>query len=342
MIVGILTARNLEIVSVTKLKTDVVGIGNAIVDVFAICDDDFLARNSMAKGVMTLVDHSAASALYTRMDGTTESSGGSAANTVAGIAALGGQTSFIGKTRDDELGEIFRNDIQSLGVHFDTPPTTDGAGTARCLVFVTDDAQRTMATYLGACVSLVPDDIAPDLILGAKVTYLEGYLWDPPEAKLAFRKAAKLANDNGRQIALSLSDPFCVERYRKEFMEFIRTQVDIVFANEDEIISLYMAKDFREAVAAVKNDCELAVITLGAKGSLIVTNDGEYKIEAAPVETVVDTTGAGDLYAAGFLYGYTAGRDTATCGLYGSRAAAEVISHFGARPERPLKEVVVG
>ena len=240
-------------------ETDVVGIGNAIVDVFATCKDDFLAENGLTKGAMTLVDQEMESALYTGMGGTRESSGGSAANTVAGIAALGGKTSFIGKTRDDKLGEIFRNDIQSLGVHFGTLPATDGAGTARCLVFVTEDAQRTMATYLGACVSLVPDDVSPDLILGAKVTYLEGYLWDPPEAKLAFRKAAKLANDNGRQIALSLSDPFCVERYRKEFIEFIKTQVDIVFANEDEITSLYMAKDFKEAVSAIKNDCELEI-----------------------------------------------------------------------------------
>ena len=326
----------------SNATTDVLGIGNAIVDVFSSCEEEFLESNGIAKGAMTLVDQSGAAVLYEKMAGAKESSGGSAANTVAGIASMGGRASFIGKICDDKLGAVFQKDIRSLGVHFDTSPTTSGAATARCLVFVTEDAQRTMATYLGACVNLKPEDVDPTLILDAKVTYLEGYLWDPPEAKLAFQKAAKVAHDNGREIALSLSDAFCVERYRDEFLDFVGTQVDILFANEEEIISLYSAKKLEDAVAKVRRDCRLGVVTLGAKGSLVVCGDNCYDVEAAPVEAVVDTTGAGDLYAAGFLFGYTRGSDYLTCGLYGARAAAEIISHYGARPEKLLKEVVVG
>ena len=327
---------------VSKAKTDVLGIGNAIVDVFSSCSDEFLKENGMAKGMMTLVDQGGASALYEKIAVTIESSGGSAANTMAGIASMGGRASFIGKIRDDKLGVTFQDDIRSLGVYFDTPPTTSGASTARCLVFVTEDAQRTMATYLGACVHLKSEDVDPELILGAKVTYLEGYLWDPPEAKLAFRKAAKVAHENDREIALSLSDPFCVERYRTEFLEFVGSHVDILFANEEEITSLYKAKKLQDVIAEVRRDCKIGVITLGAKGSLVVCGDDSYNIKATSIQRVVDSTGAGDLYAAGFLFGYARGCDYLTCGLYGSRAAAEVIGHYGARPEKPLKEVVVG
>ena len=326
----------------SMVETDVVGIGNAIVDVFTSCGDEFLKENGLAKGAMTLVNEAEASALYETMVGAKESSGGSAANTIAGIASMGGQASFIGKIRNDKLGAAFTTDIHSLGVHFETAAATTGASTARCLVFVTPDAQRTMATYLGACVNLVPDDVNTALILEAKITYLEGYLWDPPEAKSAFRKAARFAHENDREIALSLSDPFCVDRYRKEFVEFTRTEVDILFANEDEIISLYLVKTLKEAVAEVRKHCKTGVITLGARGSLIVCGNDVYNISPASSEGVVDTTGAGDLYAAGFLFGYTRGCDYPTCGLYGSRAAAEIISHYGARPETRLKEIIVG
>ena len=326
----------------STVEKDVLGIGNAIVDVFSSCGDEFIKENGLVKGAMTLVDQEEASKLYESMVETKESSGGSAANTIAGVASMGGQASFIGKIRNDKLGTAFTRDIHSLGVQFDTTVATSGASTARCLVFVTPDAQRTMATYLGACVNLVPDDVDSASIIGAKITYLEGYLWDPPEAKLAFRKAARLAHDNDREIALSLSDPFCVDRYRSEFLEFTSTEVDILFANEDEVTSLYRVKTLKEAILEVRKHCETAVITLGEKGSLIVRGDAVYDIAAISPEGVVDTTGAGDLYAAGFLYGHTHGCDYPTCGLYGSRAAAEVISHYGARPERSLKDLMVG
>lgn len=319
---------------------DVVGIGNAIVDVIAHADDGFLAKHGLNKGAMTLIDAARAEALYAVMGPGIECSGGSAGNTMAGLASLGGRGAYIGKVRDDQLGQVFRHDIRAAGVAFDTPPTTSGAPTARCLVMVTPDAQRTMNTYLGACVELGPEDIDPFAIGAAQVTYLEGYLWDPPRAKEAFRKAAELAHAAGRKVSLSLSDPFCVDRHRAEFRDLVRNHVDILFANEAEILSLYEVGDFDRAVAAARQDCELAAVTRSAAGSVVVTRDGVHAVQAAPVARVVDTTGAGDLYASGFLYGYTRGRPPAECARLGAIAAAEVISHFGARPETPLKNLI--
>jgi sugar/nucleoside kinase (ribokinase family) len=319
---------------------DVIGIGNAIVDVIAQADDGFLAKNDLPKGAMTLIDESRAEALYGQMGPGVECSGGSAANTTAGVAALGGRAGFVGKVRDDQLGNVFAHDLRSMGVAFETEAATEGASTARCLVLVTPDAQRTMNTFLGACVDLTPDDVDTDAIARAKVTYLEGYLWDPAQAKDAFRKAMTAAHGADRKVALSLSDPFCVDRYRSEFLELAEHQVDILFANEAEITSLYQASDFDEALQHVRGHCEIAVLTRGEKGSVVVSGDELHVIDPEPVATLVDTTGAGDLFAAGFLAGLTQGRDLHDCGRMGSIAAAEVISHFGARPEADIAALV--
>ena len=318
----------------------VAALGNAIVDVIVKVENSFLVDNSIEKGVMTVIDADQAEALYNKLVVETEMSGGSAANTVAGLASMGGRGAFIGKVRNDELGAIFQRDIRSLGVRFDTPPATSGAGTARCLVLVTEDAERTMNTYLGACVGLETEDVDADLIRASDVTYLEGYLWDPPGAKAAFRRALRIAHESGRAVALTLSDPFCVDRYREEFAELVAESVDILFANEREIISLYKAKDLTGAVRQVRSHCKVAALTLGARGSMVVSGSEVHTVEVAPVAQVVDTTGAGDMYAAGFLFGYTGGYDLATCGAYGSIAAAEVISHYGARPVTPLSELI--
>jgi len=325
---------------VSKAGFNVVAIGNAIVDVIVKTNTDFLLENEIEKGVMTLIDADQAEGLYEKVIPALETSGGSAANTIAGLVSMGGSGAFIGKVRDDELGNIFRRDIQSLGVRFDTPLATSGAGTARCLVLVTDDADRTMNTYLGACVGLEAEDVDADLIRAAQVTYLEGYLWDPENAKEAFRKAMEVAHGAGRLVALTLSDPFCVDRHRAEFVQLVEGGVDILFANEQEIISLYEAKNLEEAVRQVQTNCKVAALTLGARGSMVVSGNQVYMVEAAPVEQVVDTTGAGDLYAAGFLFGYTAGFDHPTCGSYGAQASAEVISHYGARPKIRLSDLV--
>ena len=319
---------------------DVVGIGNAIVDVVAKADDSFLVAQELPKGAMTLIDSARAEALYADMGPAREVSGGSAANTVAGVASLGGRGAFVGKVHDDQLGAIFRHDIRAIGVTFDTPPSVGGAPTARSLIFVTPDAQRTMNTYLGACVELGPEDIDPAQIGAAKVTYLEGYLWDPPGAKQAFVKAAQLAHEAGRKVALSLSDPFCVERYRDEFRELVDGHIDLLFANEVEVCSLYETDSFDDALQAVRGRCEIAVLTRSDKGSVVLAGDEVHLVDVAKVERLVDTTGAGDLYAAGFLYGYTQGRPLYDCGRIGAIAAAEVISHFGARPEADLARLV--
>ncbi len=319
---------------------DVVGIGNAIVDVLAQTDDAFLDAHDLPKGAMTLIDEAQANTLYGQMGPGVECSGGSAANTIAGVAALGGKAGFVGKVRDDQLGTVFSHDLKSLGVEFGTPPASRGAPTARCLVLVTPDAQRTMSTFLGACVALGPDDVDDSQIARAKITYLEGYLWDPPQVKEAFRKAMKTAHAAGRKVALSLSDPFCVDRYRREFVELAEHQIDILFANETEITSLYQAEDFDTALQHVRGHCEIAVLTRGAKGSVVVRGDELHVIDPEPVPTLVDTTGAGDLYAAGFLAGLTQGRDLHACGRMGSIAAAEVIGHFGARPEADLNALM--
>jgi sugar/nucleoside kinase (ribokinase family) len=318
---------------------DVVGIGNAIVDVIAHAGEAFIAAEGFDKGAMTLIDAARAEASYRRMGPAIESSGGSAGNTMAGIASLGGTGGYIGKVRDDLLGEVFRHDITAIGVRFKIPPATSGPGTARCLILVTPDGQRTMATYLGACVNLGPEDIDQELVASAQVTYLEGYLFDPPRAQEAFRAAAAAAHRAGRRVALSLSDPFCVDRHRAAFRDLVRGEVDILFANEAEICSLYETHDFADAAAAVRGHVAVAALTRSAQGSLVLAGEAEYAVKAAPVAHVVDTTGAGDLYAAGFLYGLTKGLALPTCGALGSLCAAEIISHVGARPEVELRDL---
>jgi sugar/nucleoside kinase (ribokinase family) len=316
---------------------DVVGIGNAIVDVIAQADNDFLARQGLAKGAMQLIDAARAEALYAEMGPGVEMSGGSAGNTMAGIASLGGKGAYIGKVADDQLGRVYAHDMRATGVRFETAPLVEGPPTARCLILVTPDAQRTMNTFLGACIELGPEDVDRSLIEAAQVTYLEGYLFDPPRAKAAFQKAAEIAHGAGRKVSLTLSDAFCVERYRGEFRALIEGHIDILFANEAEITALYETKDFDQALAAVRGKCEIAALTRSERGSFVVTAEKTESVPAAKVAKLVDTTGAGDLYASGFLFGLTHGRDLATCGRLGSLAAAEVIGHYGARPEAALK-----
>ena len=320
----------------SETTLDVLGIGNAIVDVLAHADEGFLVENELAKGAMTLIDAERSERLYDRMGPGIEVSGGSAANTMAGIAAFGGRAGFIGKLRDDQLGRVFAHDIRAAGVAFETPLAADGPSTARCLILVTPDAQRTMSTYLGACVELGPDEIDEAAVASAAITYLEGYLWDPPAAKEAFRKAHRIAHDNGRRVALTLSDPFCVDRHRDEFRALVGDHIDILFANEAEIVSLYQAADFDAALQDVRGHCAIAALTRGPKGSAIVADGEVHVIDAQPVAHVVDTTGAGDLYAGGFLYGLARGFDLARCARLGGLAAAEVIGHMGARPEADL------
>ncbi len=324
----------------TETRYDVVGIGNAIVDVLAHAEDAFLQEHGLAKGTMTLIDAETADRVYASMGPAVECSGGSAANTIAALASLGGRAAFVGKVRDDQLGAIFRHDIQTLGVAFNTAPAADGAPTARCLIVVTPDAQRTMQTYLGACVDLGPDDIDPDVIAAAGITYLEGYLWDPPHAKAAFVKAAQAAHQADRMVSLSLSDSFCVDRHRADFLDLVNHHVDVLFANEEEITSLYEVDSFDEALQHVRHHCQVAALTRSDKGSVVVSGDEVHVIDAAPVARVEDTTGAGDAYAGGFLHGLTRGADLAACARMGGVCAAEVISHFGARPEVPLSDLV--
>lgn len=319
---------------------DVVGIGNAIVDVLARADERFLARHGLIKGAMTLVDAKTAGDLYDAMGSGIECSGGSAANTIAALASLGGAGAFIGKVRDDTLGEVFAHDIRALGVAFDTPPATEGLPTARCLILVTSDAQRTMQTFLGACTGLGPDDIDPETVAASKVTYLEGYLWDPPEAKKAFVKAATIAHEKGRLVSLSLSDPFCVDRHRDEFRDLVENHVDILFANEEEIKSLYKVSTFDAALQHVRPHCKIAALTRSAKGAVIVSGAEIHVVDAEPDVQVIDTTGAGDAFAAGFLFGLTRNDDLARCARLGSIAAAEAISHVGARPATSLAKLL--
>ncbi|PCI40883.1 MAG: adenosine kinase [Rhodospirillaceae bacterium] len=323
-------------------RLHVVGIGNAIVDVLAHADEDFLVRHSLTKGTMALIDSDTADKLYDDMASAVECSGGSAANTIAGLASLGGRGAFIGKVKDDTLGKVFKHDIEAIGVDFPTAPSTAGASTARCLINVTPDAERTMSTFLGACVELNTADVDEAVIQDAQVTYLEGYLWDGEEAKAAFVKAAEIAHAAGREVSLSLSDPFCVGRHRESFLELVEQHVDILFANEEEIKALYEVDTFDAALQHVRGHCKVSALTRGSKGSVIVAGDEIHLVDAEPDVTVVDTTGAGDAYAAGFLFGYTDGgqNDLAYCGRLGSIASAEIISHFGARPETPLIELV--
>lgn len=318
-------------------RHDILALGNAIVDLIAMTDDDFLARQKVHKGAMALIDEARAEKLYAAMGPVTTISGGSAANTIVGAAALGARTAFIGKVKDDETGRAFAHDIRATGVHFDTAPARHGAATARCFVLVTPDGQRTMNTYLGACQALTEDDVDEATVKAAKIVYLEGYLWDPPEAKKAFRKAADIAHAAGRRVALTLSDSFCVDRYREEFLDLIRTRtVDIVFANESELHALYQTADFDTAINLLREEAQLAAITRSEKGSLVVTREETHAIPAFPVERVVDTTGAGDLFAAGFLAGLAKGAALDHCARLGALAAAEIIQHIGARPEANL------
>ena len=322
----------------TTPRYDVAGIGNAIVDVLAYAEDAKLAELGVAKGVMTLIDANAAESVYAGMEGGVTRSGGSAANTMAGIAALGGRAAFVGKVKDDPLGRIFRRDLRAQGVDFDTPAASSGAATARCLIMVTPDAQRTMQTYLGACVELGPQDIDPKLIQDSGVTYLEGYLWDPPRAREGLRRAIGYAREAGRKVALTLSDPFCVDRHRDEFLGLLDGQVDILFANEQEIASLFQC-NFDQAVGFAGEKVQLAALTRSARGSVAVQGKTIAEVPADPVDQLVDTTGAGDLYAAGFLVGNARGLPLADCARLGSICASEIISHIGARPEADLKQL---
>lgn len=319
----------------------VLGIGNAIVDVIASADDAFLDRHGLAKGTMRLVDAEQADALYAEMGPGVETSGGSAANTMAGIASLGGEAAFIGKVHDDQLGKVFRHDLRAAGVRFDTPPSPDGPPTARSLILVTPDAQRTMNTYLGASQDLTVADVVPDVVAGASLTYLEGYLWDQPAAKSAFVEAARIAHEARRRVALTLSDSFCVERFRDEFRGLVLEGVDLLFGNEDEIVSLMEAPDLDTALREVRGHCDVVAITRGARGSVIAADGETHEVPALPVDAVVDTTGAGDLFAAGVLYGMAAALPLDRCGQLGSLCAAEVISHVGARPATSLADLAV-
>jgi len=317
-------------------RFDILGIGNAIVDVVAAVGEDFLSRHDMRKGGMALVDADTAEALYRAMPQGVESSGGSVANSCAVAAGMGARAAYLGKVANDQLGAVFRHDIGAVGVHFPTAPLTGGAPTARCLIAVTPDGQRTMSTFLGACVTFEEDDVDTALVADAAVTYLEGYLFDPPAAQAAFRKAGAAAHEAGRQVSLSLSDAFCVDRHRDAFRTLVRGDVDILFANEAEICALYEVNDFGAAIAAARHEVALAALTRSEAGSVIVRGAETVTVGAEPTK-VVDTTGAGDAYAAGFLTAYAAGKDLASCGRLGAIAAAEVISHYGARPMVDLR-----
>ena len=313
-------------------RLDVVGIGNALVDVFSNEPHDFLAAHGLTAGAMALVDTERAEALYAAMGPGTESSGGSAANTLVGLASFGGSGGFIGRVADDQLGQVFGHDLRAAGVEFSAPPARDGSPSGRSLIVITPDAQRTMSTYLGAAGELGPDDIDRSLLARAQVVYLEGYLWDEPPAKDAFRLAARTAHEAGCRVALTLSDAFCVDRHRADFLDLIEHEVDVLFANEVEILSLYEVDQFDDALQRVGNHCEIAALTRSEKGAVVVTRDEVHVIDAVATE-VVDTTGAGDQFAAGFLYGLTHGYHLGVAGRLGALAAGEVISHVGARPE---------
>ena len=321
----------------TATAYDVLGIGNAIVDVLARVEDDFLVEEKLAKGTMHLIEAPRAEALHRHIPDAIERSGGSAGNTAAGVASLGGRAAFIGKVADDPLGHLYRSDMHASGVHFATAPLATGAPTARSMILITPDGERTMNTYLGACQMLGPDDIDAEVVRASAITYLEGYLWDPPEAKKAFRRAAAIAHDAGRKVSITLSDAFCVDRYRAEFLELIRTRtVDILFANDSELKSLYTTSSLEAAVAAVGADSALTAVTVGSEGALVVTPDGVTAVPATPVDTVVDLTGAGDLFASGFLYAVARGMGLPEAARLGAIAAAEVIAHIGPRPATEL------
>jgi len=319
---------------------DVVGIGNAIVDVLVQANDDLIDNFELTKGTMALVDEAQAERLYASVGPGLETSGGSAANTLAGVAQLGGRAGFIGRVRNDQLGGIFTHDIRSVGARFDTPAATEGPSTARCLILVTPDAQRTMCTYLGASVGLDPADLDLDMVAQAKVLYLEGYLWDSDEAKAAFITAAEVARAHGGEVALSLSDAFCVERHRESFQELVDGHVDILFANEMEITALYKANSFEEAADQVRGRCKLAALTRSEQGSVVLNGAGTHSVAPFQLGPLLDTTGAGDLYAAGFLHAYTQGQSVDECGRLGSLCAGQVVTQLGPRPQGSLKQLV--
>jgi sugar/nucleoside kinase (ribokinase family) len=324
----------------TDAKYDVLGIGNAIFDVLVRTDEGFLARHGMTKGSMMLIDEARAAAIYRDMGPATEMSGGSAANTIVGIASLGARAAYVGKVKDDQIGRLYTHDIRAAGVAFETAPASDGPATGCCYVLVTGDGERTMNTYLGAAQDLTVADIDASEIAAARVIYLEGYLWDPKNAKDAFVKASQIAHQSGREVALTLSDAFCVDRYRAEFLELMRGgTVDVVFANEAELHSLYQTSDFDGALGQLRKDAKLGVVTRSEKGCVVASREGVIAVPAFPIETIVDTTGAGDLFAAGFLFGLVRGAGHENAGRLGALAAAEVIQHIGARPQVSLKEL---
>jgi sugar/nucleoside kinase (ribokinase family) len=321
-------------------KYDVLGIGNAIFDVLVRTDEKFLSRHGMTKGSMALIDEARAAAIYRDMGPATMMSGGSAANTIVGIAGFGARAAYVGKVKQDEVGQLYTHDIRAAGVAFNTPPAADGAATGCCYILVTGDGERTMNTYLGAAQALLPADIDPDEISAAKMVYLEGYLWDPKDAKDAFVKAATIAHGAGRQVALTLSDAFCVDRFRDEFLDLMRKgTVDLVFANETELHSLYQTSDFDTALKELSKDVKLGVVTRSEKGCMVASKDGVVAVPASPIEELVDTTGAGDLFAAGFMFGLVRNAGYENAGRLGALAAAEVIQHIGARPLASLKEL---
>ena len=329
-----------DLTSNPGISYDVVGLGNALVDVIAQTDDAFLEQHQLAKGSMALVDTDRAVSLYGALHGGVEMSGGSAANTMCGIASFGGRAAYIGKVAEDTLGDTFSKDMQVVGVDFKRPVGGNSVPTGRCIIAVTPDAQRTMNTFLGISSLLTPADLDHGAIAAGAVLYLEGYLYDQPEAKIAFRAAAEIAHQHNRQVSLTLSDSFCVDRHRADFRALISDEIDILFGNEAELLALYETDTFEFAVAQLRQDCIVAAITLSEHGSVVVTKDGVIEVPAQPVAQVVDTTGAGDLYAAGFLYGYTRGMDLNTCATLGHIASAEVISHVGPRPQIALSSLL--
>jgi sugar/nucleoside kinase (ribokinase family) len=319
------------------IQFDVCGVGNAIVDVIAPATDAFLTEHSISKGTMTLIfDEPAVETLYAKMAPGREISGGSAANTLAGIASLGGRAAYIGKVSNDQLGSVFRHDLNAGGVSYDTSPHSGGPSTARCLINVTPDGQRSMSTFLGCSPLLTAADLDGAKIASAGIVFLEGYLFDTPEAKAAFVKASEIAHSAGRKVALTLSDLFCVDRHKEAFRHLVANHIDILFANEAEILALYDATNFDTALAAARKDCEFVALTRSELGSVLARGEEVVAVPADPIDKVIDTTGAGDLYAAGVLFGAATGRDLTTCGKLGSLAAGEIISHFGARPEVSL------
>ena len=320
-------------------RFDVAGIGNAIVDVLSFTDDELLDKHGLIKGTMSLVDEARSAAIYKTLGQTTECSGGSVANSLAGLAGLGARTAFIGKVKEDQLGKIFTHDMRGVGVHFDTPQTSEGAATANCLVMVTPDAQRTMATFLGACGNVSEADIDPAIIQDSAITYIEGYLWDAEHAKAAIMKAIDLAHSAGKKVALTLSDVFCVTRHRDDFLRLISTEVDILFANEAEVLALY-EMDLAQAMSELRVVCPVVAVTRSELGSVVMTPTLYEQVPAAKVDKVVDTTGAGDLYAAGFLYGLTRGWEFPYCAVLGNRCAGRIIAQLGARSQQPLKSLV--